>query len=93
MWENETVVLLASLKSRILGKEKRIQFEKISRDKGIPLFIKKLFEKRVEGFMMTNSPVSIKASDYFDIRPEDLETLRTRLLDAFKSKAVFHDHT
>jgi len=90
MWENETIVLITSMKKRILGDKDKIRYGKISSDTAIPPFIKDMFKKRVENFIKNESPLSVQSTPHFDLNPDDLKTLRTRFLDVFREAASFH---
>ncbi len=90
MWENETIVLITSMKKRILGDRDKIRFGKISADTAIPPFIKDMFKRRVENFIKNESPLSVQSTPHFDLNPDDLKTLRTRFLDVFREAASFH---
>jgi len=92
MWENETVVLVASFKKRILGGKEKIRFSRISADDAIPPFIKILFQKRVDKYLVTESPFSIQPTPHFDLRPEDLENLKGRFLDVLREVACFREN-
>lgn len=89
MWENDTVVLVTSLKKHILDGKSRVRFHRISGDKGVPAFIKSLFKSRVETYLTKESPLTIKSTPHFELRPEDLENLKNRFLDVFREAAVF----
>jgi hypothetical protein len=91
MWENETIVLVVSFKKRILGGKERVRFDKISIDNAIPPFIKTLFQKRVEKYLISESPFSVKASPHFDLQPEDVENLRGRFVEVLREVACFHE--
>ncbi len=91
MWEDETVVLVTSLKKRILGGKERVRFKSVSADDGVPTFIKTLFKNRIEDFIAEESPLTIQATPHFDIKPKDLETFRTRLTDVLRETASFGD--
>ena len=91
MWENETVVLVTSLKKRILNGKERVRFQEISADNGVPTFIKTLFKNRVETYIKKESPLSIQSTPHFDLKPDDLENLKNRFLDVFREAAMFDD--
>lgn len=91
MWENETVVLVTSLKKRLLGGEKTVRFGRISADEAVPTFIKILFAKRVESFLIGESPLSLKATPHFDFHPDEIETFQNRILDVLREGACFHE--
>ena len=91
MWENETIVLVTSLKKRILDGKDRVRFGKISSDNAIPTFIKNLFKNRVETFISKESPLSIKSTPHFALQPDELGNLKNRFLDVFREAAVFDD--
>jgi len=89
MWEDENVVLVTSLKKRILGGKDSVRFSQISEDKGIPAFIKTMFKERVERYIVEESPLTLKSTPHFKIKPEDLKNLRTRFLDVLRQAAAF----
>ena len=89
MWENETVVLLTSLKKRILGGKEQVRFTKIAEDGALPTFIKALFKKRIENFIDKESPVSVKSTPHFALSEKDIERLRTTSLDVLLKAAFF----
>lgn len=89
MWENETVVMVVSLKKRIMGGGEKVRFGKIAADNAIPPFIKVLFKNRVEEYLIKESPLSFKSTPHFDLRPEDIENLRGQVLDVFRETAFF----
>ena len=91
MWENETVVLVTSLKKRILSGKDRIRFRKISSESAVPNFIKALFKGCVETYLDKEKPLTVQSTPHFDLKPDDLETLRNRFLDVFREAAVFSD--
>jgi hypothetical protein len=89
MWENETVVLVTSLKKRILGSKEKVRFGKINADNAIPPFIKTLFQNRVEAFIVKELPLSVKATPHFDLQHDDIEIFRGRFLDVLREAASF----
>lgn len=89
MWENETIVLVTSLKKRILGGEKKAVFSRISTDNAIPPFIKALFQSKVEKYIKTESPFSLQPTTHFDLKPDDLEGMKSRFTDVLREAAVF----
>jgi hypothetical protein len=89
MWENETVVLVISLKKRILGAEQKARFSRISSDNAIPPFIKALFHQKVERYLYSESPFSVQPTPHFELRPEDLEGFKHRFQEALREAAVF----
>lgn len=91
MWENETVVLVTSLKKRLLGGEKTVRFGRISADEAVPTFIKTLFATRVENFLTGESPLSLKTTPHFDFQPDEIETFQNRILDVLREVACFHE--
>jgi hypothetical protein len=91
MWENETVVLVTSLKKRILDSKERVRFRDISADDGVPTFVKALFKNRVETYIQKESPLTVQSTPHFDLRPDDLENLKSRFLDVFREAAMFDD--
>ncbi len=91
MWENETIVLVVSLKKRILSGKEKVRFAKISADSAIPPFIKILFQKRIEKYLLSESPFSIQPTAHFDLQPDDLENLKGRFIDVLREIACFHE--
>jgi hypothetical protein len=89
MWENETVVLVVSLKKRILGTGEKVRFGKIAMDNAIPPFIKALFKNRVEEYLVKEAPLTFKSTAHFDLRPEDIDNLKGQILDVFRETAFF----
>ncbi|MCD6116098.1 hypothetical protein J7K93_03705 [bacterium] len=89
MWEDETIVLVTSLKKRILGGKDSVRFSVISSDKGVPVFVKAKFKERVEKYIAEESPLSLKSTAHFELKPEDLKNLRTRFLDVLRQAARF----
>ncbi|MBN2200712.1 hypothetical protein JW777_02030 [bacterium] len=89
MWENETVVLVVSLKKRIMGGSDKVRFGRIQADNAIPPFIKVIFRNRVEEYLISESPLSFKSTPHFDLKPEDIEGLRGQILDVFRETAIF----
>ncbi len=91
MWENETIVLMTSLKKRILGENGRVGFEKIANDQAIPTYIKELFRRRIEGLIDKESPVSFQSTLHFDIQSHDIQKLKSRFSDIFQEIASFQE--
>jgi hypothetical protein len=91
MWENETVVLVTSLKKRILSGNERVRFEKITADDGVPIFIKNVFKDRFDAIIAKESPVTLKSTPHFDFKSEDMELLRQRFLDILREFSYFHE--
>ncbi|MBN1894852.1 hypothetical protein JW906_10170 [bacterium] len=89
MWENETVVLITSLKKRLLGSSNKARYAQITADNAIPPFIKALFQKRVEEYLIQENPFSVTATPHFELTRSDLESMRGRFLDVLREAAVF----
>jgi len=89
MWENETIVLLTSLKKRILGGREQVRFAKISADDALPNFIKTLFKKRVENLIDKESPLSVNSTPHFALSQSNIERLQSRFLDVLLEAASF----
>jgi len=89
MWEDETIVLVTSLKKRILEGKDAVRFSKISADKGVPAFIKAKFKERVERYIVEETPLKLTSTPHFDLKPGDLKNLRTRFLDVLRQAAMF----
>jgi hypothetical protein len=89
MWENETIVLITSLKKRLLADNKKVRFSKISADPAMPPFIKALFQGKVESFIKTESPITIQSTAHFDLSDQDLADVKERFLEIFREAASF----
>jgi hypothetical protein len=89
MWENETVVLITSLKKRLLGSSNKARYSQISADNAIPPFIKTLFQKRVEEYLVQENPFTVNSTPHFELTRSDLESMRGRFLDVLREAAVF----
>ncbi len=89
MWENETVVLVVSLKKRILEGATSVRFGKIALDNAIPPFVKLLFQNRVEEYLIRETPLSFKSTPHFDLRLEDIERFKTPILESLREMAIF----
>lgn len=76
MWENETVVLVTSLKKRILGGKERVRFERIEADNAIPGFIKRLFRDRVALYMVKESPLALQTTPHFNLDISELNSIK-----------------
>jgi len=91
MWESETVVLVTSLKRRILGGKRNVRFQSIASDDALPIFIKNLFKNQIKRFIKKESPISIQATEHFAFESSDLEILRKKLSDIFWEVATFNE--
>ncbi|HHS13878.1 MAG TPA: hypothetical protein ENN03_08960 [bacterium] len=89
MWEDETVVLMTSLKKRILQGSEKVRFGKITSDQAIPDYVKRVFMRRVEFLIRKEAPFSIQATPHFEIRREDIERLQAKFFEIFKEAATF----
>ena len=89
MWENETIVLITSLKKRILGGEEKVRYARIAADNAIPPFIKSIFQSRVELYLVREEPMKVQPTAHFDLDPGDLESVKSRLLEVFRDSASF----
>jgi len=89
MWENETIVLVTSLRKRILGDGKGVRFGKISEDSAIPTFVKTIFKSRVERYIIEEEPFTLKPTKHFDVKPESLDKLKSKFSDFFREAAFF----
>jgi hypothetical protein len=89
MWENETVVLITSLKKRLLADNTKVRFSKITADPAIPPFIKALFQGKVESFIKTESPITIQSTAHFDLSDQDLADVKERFFEIFREAASF----
>ena len=89
MWENETVVLITSLKKRLLADNTKVRFSKITADPAIPPFIKALFQGKVESFIKTESPIMIQSTAHFDLSDQDLADVKERFFEIFREAASF----
>lgn len=91
MWENETIVLVISLKKRILGENGRVQFSKIAEDQAIPPYVKSVFKKHVENFVAEETPFSFQSTLHFDLQPDVIKQLKKRFLDIFWEVSSFQE--
>ena len=89
MWENETIVLITSLKKRILGGEEKVRFARIAADNAIPPFIKSIFQSRVELYLVREEPMKVQPTAHFDLDPDDFQSVKSRLLEVFRDSAAF----
>lgn len=89
MWENETVVLVTSLKKRLLVGTKKVGYKKIVSDNAIPPYIKSVFAKKVEEYIKTETPFTLAPTEHFDIQPGDLANIKSRLTDVLRESATF----
>jgi len=89
MWENETIVLVTSLKKRILGEGNGVRFSKISDDSAIPTFVKTIFKRRVEKYIIAEEPFTLRQTRHFDVKPENLIKLKAKFSDIFREAAFF----
>ena len=92
MWENETVVLVTSLKKRILGGKKSAQYTQISKDDAIPSFIKQIFLDQIEEFITQESPISLHSTPHFDLNSDNLKSLQNQFLETFRNSASFNEN-
>ncbi|NQT26294.1 hypothetical protein HQ585_13140, partial [candidate division KSB1 bacterium] len=89
MWENETVVLVTSLKKRLLAGAKKVRYSKIQNDNAIPPYIKSIFLQKVEEYIKNETPFSIAPTEHFDIQPSDLVDFKSRITDVLRESASF----
>lgn len=90
MWENETVVLVTTLKKHILNGKEKVHYGKISEDTAIPSYVKTICHRRVEEYLITESPLTFKSTPHFDIKPEDMEHLKGKISVVLRDSAVFN---
>jgi len=91
MWENETVVLVTSLKKRILGGREKVRFERIDADNAIPGFIKRLFRDRVSLYLVKESPLALQATPHFDLDISELNTIKDHSNAVLYNAATFFE--
>ena len=89
MWENEIVVLLTSLKKRILSGKEKAQFRKISEDEAIPVYVKAYFQKLYEGYLSQEIPFKIQSTKHFVFSDEEIVRFQERLKDVLKEATFF----
>jgi len=89
MWENETVVLVTSLKKRLLGGNNSVSFNRISTDDAVPAFIKMLFKLRISSYFDHESPLKISRTPHFSIQSEEVDKLKSKLEDVIRESAFF----
>ncbi len=90
MWEKDTVQLTSTLKEKILEGKERIQGRKILKDDKIPDFIKNIFAKKIEKFLVSEKPFTIRPTAHFEINSDDIERISSRLYDILRERAVFN---
>ncbi len=90
MWENETIVLVTSLKKRILNGNNKARFGNLSKDEGLPEFIKDQFRQRVEFYLDKESPLSFKSTTHFQLDEDAFVSMRGRFLEIVRDSAIFH---
>jgi len=88
MWENETVVLLTSLKKRIIGDRKRINLADIIKEKDLPDFIQEVISRRIDYLLLQETPLSVKATPHFDLKKVDLSKIRDLSIGIIRSAAI-----
>jgi len=89
MWENETIVLITSLKKRLLAGKNSVRFSKISADTALPPFIKAIFQNQVEAFIQNETPIVIQATPHFDLSENDMAHIKDRFIQVFREAASF----
>lgn len=89
MWENETVVLVATLKKRLMGGGERFQFKRIIGDEAVPTFIKQLFEDRIRKYITTETPLQIRKTPHFDLTTESTQHLKSEFKEVLIGAAAF----
>lgn len=89
MWENETVVLLTSLKKRILADKKTIRFSSISGDKAVPDFIKRVIAEKVDYYKVKEAPFTIKGTPHFDLQKSDMALIKENTEEVILNAAIF----
>ncbi len=90
MWENETIVLLTSLKRRVIGDNTDIRISNILKDEAIPEFIKKIFESKVEQYLASENPLSVQKTKHFHLTDEDLKKIWQGSTEVISRAAFFN---
>ena len=89
MWENEIVVLLSSLKKKILAGKDKVLFRKISADETIPEFVKANFQRRYEGYLSKETPLIIQSTAHFVFSEDEIQKFNERFKEVLKDIASF----
>jgi hypothetical protein len=89
MWENETIVMVTSLKKRILQGQPKVRFIKIEQDSNLPAIIQNCFQKRIERYIARETPLVIQPTPHFDLAPDTLESLKSRFMDVLRENVLF----
>ncbi|MBN2414789.1 hypothetical protein JXO52_03060 [bacterium] len=89
MWENETVVLLTSLKKRILDDKKTIRFSVINDDKAVPDFIKRVIAEKVDYYKVKEAPLTVKGTPHFDLQKADMALIKENTEAVILNAAIF----
>ena len=89
MWEDETVVLVTSLKKRILSGKESVRFTSIQSDNAIPAFIRILFKNRMEQYIREESPFTLKSTPHFDFEDKSGFEIKEQLSTVLREIACF----
>ncbi len=92
MWENETVVLVTSLKKRMLEGKKQVRYKKICEDDAVPLFVRTLFDNRVEALIKDETPFILKSTSHFRLENEDLNQFNSRIKSILIDSVTFPEN-
>jgi len=89
MWENEIVVLLSSLKKKILAGKDKVHFRKIAADETIPEFVKANFQRRYEGYLSNEMPLTIQSTAHFVFSEDEINKFKDRFKEVLRDIASF----
>ncbi len=88
MWENETIVLVTSLKKRILDGNTKVRFGKFSQDEAIPKFVRHHFKQNVIQLLQKEQPVTFKSTLHFNLENESFASMKDQFQDALQDSAL-----
>ena len=89
MWENETVVLVTSLKKHLLGTRNEVRFEVIRQNKALPGFIKRIFAKRTERYLKVETPLTIRTTQHFKIDQKSAEEFKRESQELLRNSCIY----
>lgn len=89
MWENETIVLVTSLKKRILNGNNKVVFGKFSNDDGIPKFVRNYFLQNVAQLFQKEEPITFKSTPHFNLEDDTFKSMKGQFQGALHESAIF----
>ncbi len=88
MWENETIVLVTSLKKRILAGNTKVRFGKFSQDEAIPKFVRHYFQQNVIQLLQEEQPIVFKSTPHFNLENESFASMKGQFQGALQDSAL-----